>query len=754
MGNNLVSCILIADISDHFPVLLFLNNKTAKTNTKSTFSFRKIDNESTNSIKRLLHATDWSVMHSQCVDEQSEFLSNKMNEYINLCAPLKTVTIGHKHVIREKWMTKGLLKSSHNLNKLRSKLSMNNNNITVNKYKTYRNLYNRLIRVAKTTHYSEQIERHRGNISKTWKIINKLIGKNNDKSNPQIFNINNIQTDDKSKISNAFCSYFTDIGKQCAASIGPSTKMFNEYLIGNNCPNSLFLHPTDKRDIIKIINELKPKNSSGHDGISSKLVKDLKNEIALPLSIMINKSIESGHVPVTMKLAKVVPIYKSKDKQMLNNYCPISLLPIFSKILEKVIHHKLFNFLDINNTLFSSQYGFRKNHSTVNAVTELVSHVIKAMDRKENTIGVFLDLSKAFDTVNHNIMLRKLEFYGIRGIALQWFKHYLSGRKQYVMFNNTQSSMQYITCGVPQGSVLGPLLFLIYINDIPNCLKHSKSIVFADDTTIFTSCNNMNTLYNNMNGDLANLINWFKANKLSLNIAKTNYILFRSSKFVNLGDNLKLYAGANEIIRNVRCKFLGIVIDDKLCWLDHINSINIKLSRSLYILNSVKNMLPNFILRQIYYTMVQPYLTYGIILWGSTYQSYLKRTVILQKKAIRYMHKAHYNAHTKPLFYASNVLNINNTYRLEVAKFMYDFTRRKLPTPILDFFARNLAVHQHNTRHVLDPHFTIIHNSTADKSILHRGPRIWSDIPQPIKECVNKIGFIKLLKRHFLTNQG
>ena len=248
--------------------------------------------------------------------------------------------------------------------------------------KMYRNLYNRLIRVAKTTHYIEKIEHHRGNISKTWKIINKLIGKNHDKSNSQIFNVNNIQTDDKSKISNAFCSYFTDIGKQCAASIGPSTKMFNDYLIGNNCPNSLFLHPTDKRDIIKIINELKPKNSSGHDSISSKLVKDHKNEIALPLPIMNNKSIESGHVPVTMKLAKVVPIYKSKDKKILNNYHPISLLPIFSKMLEKNIHHKLFNILDINNILFSSQYGFRKNHSTVNAVTELVSHVIKAMDRK------------------------------------------------------------------------------------------------------------------------------------------------------------------------------------------------------------------------------------------------------------------------------------------------------------------------------------------------------------------------------------
>ena len=210
-------------------------------------------------------------MHSQCVHEQSEFLSKKIHEYINLCAPLKTVTISHKHVIREQWMTRGLLKSSHNLNKLRSKISMNNNNVAVNKYKTYRNLYSRLIRIAKTTHYSEQIEFHRGNISKTWKIINKLIGKNHDKSNSQILNINNTQTDDKSKISSAFFSYSTDIGKQCAVSIGPSTKQFNEYLIGNNCPNSLFLHPTDKRDIIKMINELKPKNGSGHDSISSKL---------------------------------------------------------------------------------------------------------------------------------------------------------------------------------------------------------------------------------------------------------------------------------------------------------------------------------------------------------------------------------------------------------------------------------------------------------------------------------------------------
>ena len=264
----------------------------------------------------------------------------------------------------------------------------------------------------------------------------------------------------------------------------------------------------------------------------------------------------------------------------------------------------------------------------------------------------------------------------------------------------------------------------------------------------------MNALYNNMNDDLSNLINWFKANMLSLNIAKTNYLLFPSSQFVNVGEDMKLYADADEIIRNECCTFLGIISDDKLGWLDHTNTINIKLSRYLYILNSVTNMLPNYILRQLYFTTVQPYLTYGIILWGSTYQSYLKRTVILQKKAIICICiKLTIMSTRKPLFYASNVLNINFTYLLEVSKFMHDYTRRTRPTPLLNFFSSNPTVHQHNTRQVLDPHFSIIYNYIADKYIIHRGPRIWSNIPQVIKECVNKNSFTKLLKRHFVTKQ-
>ena len=194
-------------------------------------------------------------------------------------------------------------------------------------------------------------------------------------------------------------------------------------------------------------------------------------------------------------MAKIIPIYKAKDKKDISNYRPISLLPVVSKILEKVVHKNWYTFLEKNKVVYASQYGFRKNRSTVNAITELVCHITNAIENKQSTLSVFLDLSKAFDTIDHNILLHKLEFYGVRGLALNWFQSYLTDRKQYVLYNNVQSQTLDITCGVPQGSVLGPLLFLIYVNDIANCLTHSKLISFADDTTVFLSSKCINDLY-------------------------------------------------------------------------------------------------------------------------------------------------------------------------------------------------------------------------------------------------------------------
>ena len=749
-GNRLEyirSGILVADISDHFPIFLFTGKKVRHCKPKNnTNSYRKLDSTAIDRINSLLLATDWSPLQQLHVNDQFDFVNTKLLEYINICAPIKVVTIPAKYVIREKWMTKGLLQSSLNLQKMRKRET---GKTSSNLYRSYRNLYNRLVRIAKTMHYTALIDRYKGDIAHTWQVLNEITGKRKKSELCDTFNINNVPTNDANTISNSFCNYFTNIGQQCASTIGQATTRSSNYLKGNY-KNSLFLIPTTPGDIIAIISCFKSKASSGHDGVSSKLVKDLRYALSFPLSIIINNSLAMGLVPDMAKLAKIIPIYKAKDKKDISNYRPISLLPIISKILEKVVHKNLYTFLEKNKVRYASQYGFRKNRSTINAITELVCHITNAIENKQNTLSVFLDLSKAFDTIDHNILLHKLEFYGVRGLALNWFQSYLTDRKQYVLYNNVQSQTLDITCGVPQGSVLGPLLFLIYVNDIANCLTHSKLISFADDTTVFLSSKCINDLYNNMNSDLDDLTNWFKANRLPLNVNKSNYMLFQPNGNQNtLGNTLNI--GVDQIEHKLNCKFLGIFIDNQLRWNNHLSHISAKLSRSVYILKTVKHILPLTLLRSLYYTMVQPYLTYGIILWGPTYRCHVKQVSILQKKVIRCINKLHYNAHTEPLFIRNKILRLDDLYKFELSKFMFDCINGLLPTPILEYFTTNATIHAHHTRQRNIPHVTQTFGTNSERAVTHKGQKIWTEIPQPIRLHQNKNIFSRLLKNDYIT---
>ena len=350
---------------------------------------------------------------------------------------------------------------------------------------------------------------------------------------------------------------------------------------------SIFMAPTDHYEITKIITSLKSKNSSGHDNINSKFLKLIKQDIISPLVILFSKSLETGVVPDLMKLAEIIPIYKSKDKTLLNNYRPISLLPIFSKLMEKIVHIRLYNFLMSKQIFYNSQYGFRKHHATTHAIHEFVDNTVNAFDNKLLTLSVFLDLSKAFDTIDHNILLKKLDWYGIRGKALDWFRSYLTDRTQYVKYNNATSSIKTLPCGVPQGSVLGPLLFIIYTNDLPNCLKVTKAILFADDTTIFLSSQNKQFIYESVNKDLYSLNEWFQTNKLSLNVSKTNYVLFNNTRVDN-ADNFNLTIANESIERKNEVKFLGLYLDSKLDWNAHIKFVRNKINSALYAMRRSK----------------------------------------------------------------------------------------------------------------------------------------------------------------------
>ena len=288
-----------------------------------------------------------------------------------------------------------------------------------------------------------------------------------------------------------------------------------------------------------------------------------------------------------------------------------------------------------------------------------------------------------------------------------------------------------IDCGVPQGSVLGPLLFLIYMNDLPSCLSHSRVILFADDTTLYSSSSNLKLLYDNMNQDLQRLVDWFRANKLSLNTSKTNYLTILSKRQID--DIYQLSMDTEIIEKKDCCKFLGICIDNQLKWTQHILQTRSKISKSLYALNRCKHFVPLKCMKTMYDSLIHSHLTYGITLWGATFKTHLNCLQVLQKKAIRSIYNANYNAHTLPLFTESKVLRLDELYEYELGKYMYGVQKKLVPAPLINIYIRNIAIHHHHTRQRDNFHVDQRRNRVTSNYIVHKGPLIWSQIPELIK---------------------
>ena len=549
-------------------------------------------------------------------------------------------------------------------------------------------------------------------------------------------------------IADKFCKYFSEIGHTYSTNIPPPKRPFHDYLHHKTC-NSFFMMPTDPIEISRIITSLKPKTSSGHDNISSKLLKYLIPSISVPLSIVINKSFQTGIVPKNMKVAKIIPIYKAKEKTIMGNYRPISLLPSASKILEKAVHHRLYDYC--KNILFDDQYGFRPKHSTTDAIAKFTAHVYKAMENKMTTMSVFLDLSKAFDTIDHAILLKKLYYYGIRGIALEWFRNYLTDRSQFVSYKNTNSEYHGVTCGVPQGSVLGPLLFIIYTNDLPNALIYSHCILFADDTTVYHTANDLKTLRDNVEHDMTSLSDWFRANKLSLNVSKTNFLLF-AHKPSPLTDQVTSIRMGNETIPRVdHAKFLGVFIDDQLQWGYHIDYISKKITSGVYAINAVKRYLSVENLKTLYFSFVHSYISYGAIIWSCAYQYKLHKLEILQKRAIRNICKVKYNEPSTPLFKYLQIPKLADIFNIQLCKYMFSYTTYGLADSQQPIFMTNSSIHSHNTRHHRDPHVFTRQTSCIARTFIHRAPKVWLNLPNTIANITSPSYFSYKVKNHFIS---
>ena len=744
--------IILSDISDHFPVfyIRYLKEQPKSKNTQ-TIKIRKMDENSKIKFKNLLDNTNWeNIVNNYEPASAFDNFFDKINNCFESAFPERNFKPSNKNKPLNPWMTSALLTSRKYKEKLFAKKVRKPCTENKEKFKQYNKLYTSLIREARKKYYFDKFIEYSKDGKKTWETINSVIGRNIRKVDiPTLFVSNGKILSGDFEISEGFNKFFANIGPDLAKSIPNSTKHFSEYLSEECRENFVFANVTPNI-LLDALNKLKNKNSSGTDKISTNLLKFIFPSVMLPLCHLFNLSFKSGYIPVQMKTAKVVPIFKSGEPDNFTNYRPISLLSSFSKLLEKIAAKQIMRYLNKFALLYEHQYGFRARYNTTQPLIHLIDKIYNALNKPDSefTLGIFIDLTKAFDTCDTNILLSKLAHYGFRGVSNNWFSNYLTGRKQFTSIRGVNSSLIDLSCGVPQGSILGPILFLILINDLPNASAFF-TLLFADDTTLQLSSNNLHLLYDKANMELTNIADWFKANKLTLNVKKTKYILFRNkNKHVNFNNlNIKI---ENNIIERVGSgckdtsfKFVGVHLDEFLNWEQHTKYVRGKAASAVYALSRVRNLLPSNIKYIIYNSLFRSFIEYGVIAWGRAKGGDINAIHTLQKKAVRYIDNAKYNTHTDPLFCKFKILKVPDIVDYNCGTFMYKLTNNLLPTSFYNTFTK-IRNFERSLNYQLQ--------NTTKKSLQsfpsYTLPKLWNGLPLQLKRSNS----LNIFKRKYLIH--
>ena len=755
------SGILEDDTSDHLPCFAVIPNINPCRREEVKITSRDIRKKNMDALKSKLNNTPLlSPNNTGTLDERFDTFHTELQRLINHFLPIGTRTITRSALRREPWVTPGLLISIRKCKLLYRRHIKDARDINKwNKYREYNKHLKRIKRAAKKKYYYDKCEEHKHNTKNLWKTINSVTKSINNKTEViEKLKVDGGYIHSGEEISEEFAAHFAGVGKKYATQMTNPKNDLRSYV--DKIPmhaKSIFLEPVTAKEIEKHIDNLPPKKSSGIDNIDNTILKELKQYLVGPLTTLFNDSIEYGVFPSAMKTVKVIPLFKNKAKEETTNYRPISLLLTISKILEKTMYTRVYTFLTTTKQLYVSQYGFRKKHGCDHAVGELIANISKGIEQGKLTTGIFLDLSKAFDSLEHTAIFMKMERYGLRGICLEWFKSYLKDRKLQVSCRTadtgttTTSNLHSVEYGTAQGSCLGPLIFLIFCNDLQMHLKFLNCIQFADDTTLYVTHSNINYIRFCLEHDLLTLQDWFLANKLTLNIGKSICILFGKHNGIIL--NIKL--GNTSIPQAKTTKFLGMWIDQDLTWNDHVNKLILKLKSRINLLRNGKNFLTTHALRLIYYAQIHSNMSYGISLWGSLLNQEMSLklqkiqttgvNIVARKRAL-------------PMDYKQlKILTLPQMVKLEMCKLWHKKTLNLLPQKLneamsTDHHNRSLTKdHQYNTRQKGLANRPLAKKREYHNSFLVSGNRLYTSLSPEIRNSPNIEKFAKDLKAYLLN---
>ena len=655
---------------------------------------------------------------------------------------------------RQDWICKEITGKIRRRNEIWHRLKQEpNNEDLMESFRIERNITAETIRSTKKKYYYEAFMKYTADPKKMWNLINTL-SNNKIKSQcipPKLLTESGPLTNGN-EVCETFNRFFSTIGSALAKLISTQLQQHKTVTVPDSQTyNREFTSftPCQASEVSKIIKNLDPNCSAGIDGITTKVVKCVTNLIVNKLTDCINVHLASGTFPDQLKVAKVTPIHKSGVKTDPNNYRPISVLPIMSKIFERVLYTRLDEHLTSINFLFERQYGFRIQSNTLSATVDLVTKIQSNIDQKNMALGLFIDLKKAFDTVSHPILLQKLKDIGVSGVAYKMFESYLNNRLQIVKIGEYQSKPHNITFGVPQGSLLGPLFFLIYINSIHKVPIHGHISLYADDTCLFYFGGSITDMINQAQEDLNTLSIWFQQNLLTINASKTSYVIFKAkNKKIPPHPPLTIENQILELKQHE--KYLGLRLDCQLNWKVQIDYVRSKMTSLLGSLRNIVHCLPYSVRQTIYNSLLKPHILYLIEIWGNAPKTNLKDLQIAQNKIIKMLFHYNYLTPTIKIYKDTKLLNIKQLHAYCTCILIQKILNKTIHTQIS--FTKTHQLHNRSSRrkdHIVLPR---VRTTQGKRSLVYEGVQMYNKLPDEIKGAISINIFKNKLKKYVLEN--